>query len=177
MRFFYFYLKQSFNAMKTDQSIQSKIFHSFSDFFEILKSWKINNQKLVFTNGCFDILHRGHADSLLQSASFGDKLIVGLNSDYSVKKLKGDSRPVFDQESRAVLLASLQMVDAVIIFDEDTPYELIKNIQPDVLVKGQEYSLEEIAGHDIVLARGGKVERIQLTPGFSTTEIIRKLKN
>ncbi len=163
--------------MDAEQLIRKKIFNSFSDFFETLKKWKSHNLKLAFTNGCFDILHRGHADSLLQAASFGDKLIVGLNSDTSVKRLKGESRPVFDQESRAIMLASLQMVDAVVIFDEDTPYELIRQIQPDVLVKGQEYRLDEIAGHDIVLARGGKVERIQLTPGFSTTEIIRKLKS
>ncbi|HBL74420.1 MAG: hypothetical protein A2W90_20065 [Bacteroidetes bacterium GWF2_42_66] len=163
--------------MNSEQVIKSKISPSFPAFFETLKSWKTQNYKLVFTNGCFDILHRGHADSLVKSASFGNKLIVGLNSDASVKMLKGSGRPVFDQQSRAYLLASLQMVDAVIIFDEETPYELIKQIQPDVLVKGSEYQLEEIAGYDIVLAKGGTVERIELTPGFSTSEIIRKIKN
>ncbi len=163
--------------MNSDQAIQNKIFPSFPAFFETLKSWKNHNYKLVFTNGCFDILHRGHADSLIKSATFGDKLIVGLNSDASVKMLKGPDRPIFDQQSRAYLLASLQMVDAVILFDEETPYELIGRIQPDVLVKGKEYQLEEIAGYDIVLAKGGSVERIDLTPGFSTSEIIRKLKN
>ncbi|MDX9883703.1 MAG: D-glycero-beta-D-manno-heptose 1-phosphate adenylyltransferase [Prolixibacteraceae bacterium] len=161
--------------MNPKQTIKSKIFPAFPVFFETLKKWKTHNYKLVFTNGCFDILHRGHADSLLKSASFGDKLIVGLNSDASVKMLKGPNRPVFDQESRAFILASLQMVDAVVIFDEETPYELIRQIQPDVLVKGNEYLLEEIAGYDIVLAKGGKVERIELTPGFSTSEIIRKI--
>ena len=140
-----------------------------------MKSWKTHNYKLVFTNGCFDILHRGHVDSLIKSAAFGDKLIVGLNSDASVKLLKGPDRPIFDQQSRAYLLASLQMVDAVILFDEETPYELIGKIQPDVLVKGSEYKIEEIAGYDIVLAKGGTVERIELTPGFSTSEIIRKI--
>ncbi|MDO8927637.1 MAG: hypothetical protein Q7W54_01460, partial [Bacteroidota bacterium] len=112
-----------------------------------------------------------------KAAEFGDRLIIGLNSDVSVKLLKGENRPLIDQQSRAVLLASLLMVDAVIMFDEETPYELIKDILPDVLVKGSEYQIEEIAGFDIVLASGGKVERIELTEGFSTTDIIQKIKN
>jgi rfaE bifunctional protein nucleotidyltransferase chain/domain len=156
--------------------ITGKIHHSFDDFFETLKSWKTTNQKLVFTNGCFDLVHRGHIDSLVKSAKFGDKLIIGLNTDHSVKLLKGETRPLVDEESRAILMASLQMVDAVVLFDEETPYELIKAIQPDVLVKGNEYSIEEIAGHDVVLARGGKVERIELTDGFSTSALIEKIK-
>lgn len=163
--------------MNSEQTIKSKIFSSFPAFSETLKSWKMHNLKLVFTNGCFDVLHRGHADSLIKSAAFGDKLIVGLNSDSSVKILKGNDRPIFEQESRAFLLASLEMVDAVVIFEEETPYELIGKIQPDVLVKGSEYKLEEIAGHDIVLAKGGTVERIKLTPGFSSSEIIRRINS
>ena len=180
MRFFYFYIKSivfPIREMNFDQVIKDKIFRSFEEFSFLLNKWQKKNFKLVFTNGCFDILHRGHADSLIKSASFGDKLIVGLNSDSSVKILKGSDRPVFDQESRAYLLASLQMVDAVVIFEEETPYELIGKIQPDVLVKGSEYKLEEIAGYDIVLAKGGTVERIELTPGFSTSETIRRINS
>jgi rfaE bifunctional protein nucleotidyltransferase chain/domain len=143
----------------------------------VLKEWKQAGNKVVFTNGCFDLVHRGHIDSLAKAAEFGDRLIIGLNSDVSVKLLKGENRPLIDQQSRAVLLASLLMVDAVILFDEETPYELIKDIIPDVLVKGNEYQIEEIAGFDIVLASGGKVERIELTEGLSTTELIRKIKD
>jgi rfaE bifunctional protein nucleotidyltransferase chain/domain len=157
--------------------ISHKIYTSFEDFFETLKSWKTHNYKLVFTNGCFDLLHRGHIDSLVKSAEFGDKLIVGLNTDQSVKLLKGEKRPLVDQDSRARIMAALEMVDAVILFDEETPYDLIKAIQPDVLVKGNEYSIEEIAGHDIVLGRGGTVETIELTEGFSTSRLIEKIKN
>lgn len=154
-----------------------KIYPSFEDFFETLKSWKTNNYKLVFTNGCFDLLHRGHVDYLEKSAGLGDKLIVGLNTDHSVSLLKGPNRPLVDQDSRAIVMAALQMVDAVILFDEETPYDLIKAIQPDVLVKGKDYAVEEIAGFDIVLARGGIVETIELTDGFSTSALIDKIKN
>lgn len=131
---------------------------------------------MVFTNGCFDLVHRGHIDSLAKAAEFGTRLVVGLNSDTSVKFLKGKNRPLIDQHSRAILLASLMMVDAVVIFDEETPYQLIKSIKPDVLVKGSEYQVEEIAGYDIVLGSGGRVERMELTPGFSTSKLIEKIK-
>lgn len=159
------------------QNIENKIFPDFESFFELLKSWKTKNLKLVFTNGCFDIVHRGHVDSLSKSAEFGDKLIVGLNSDSSVKILKGETRPIFDQESRANVIAAFQFVDAVVLFNEETPYELIEKIIPDVLVKGKDYQLEEIEGHDVVLANGGSVERIELTPGFSSSDVIRKINN
>ncbi len=154
-----------------------KIFQSFDDFFECLKNWKTSNQKLVFTNGCFDILHRGHIDYLDKTAALGDKLIVGLNTDSSVKTLKGEKRPFIDEKSRAILIASLEMVDAVILFSEKTPYDLINKIKPDVLTKGKDYEIEEIAGFDIVLEKGGKVETIELTEGFSTTSLIEKIKN
>ena len=154
-----------------------KIFQSFEDFFECLKNWKTSNQKLVFTNGCFDILHRGHIDYLDRTAALGDKLIVGLNTDLSVKNLKGEKRPFIDEESRAILLASLEMVDAVILFDEETPYNLIEKIQPNVLTKGKDYEIEEVAGFDVVLKSGGQVETIELTAGFSTTSLIEKIKN
>jgi rfaE bifunctional protein nucleotidyltransferase chain/domain len=163
--------------MKATDIIQSKIFENAQALIPVLTQWKQSGQEVVFTNGCFDLVHRGHIDSLAKAAAFGDRLIVGLNSDVSVKLLKGQNRPLVDQQSRAVLLASLLMVDAVVLFNEETPYELIRSIQPDVLVKGSEYQVEEIAGYDIVLASGGRVERIDLTEGFSTTDLIQKIKD
>lgn len=163
--------------MRPVEIIQSKIFESFKAFQPILEQWKKAGDTIVFTNGCFDLVHRGHIDSLAKAAEFGDRLVVGLNSDVSVRILKGENRPLVDQQSRAVLLGSMLMVDAVIMFDDETPYELIRYVQPDVLVKGSEYLLEEIAGYDLVLASGGRVERVELTEGFSTSDIIQKVKN
>ena len=157
--------------------ISAKIYPSFEAFFEKLKTWKTSNYKLVFTNGCFDLLHRGHVDSLTKAARLGDKLIVGLNTDPSVSLLKGANRPIMDEQSRALLIAAMQMIDAVVMFNDETPYNLIKAIQPNVLVKGSEYTIEEIAGHDLVLARGGSVETIEMTKGISTTALIEKIKN
>lgn len=170
------FLQKYILEMTLSEIIQSKIFFNAEALGTKLKQWKLNGSSIVFTNGCFDLVHRGHIDSLTKSAEFGERLVVGLNSDASVKLLKGENRPLIDQYSRAVLLASLLMVDAVVIFDEETPYELIRSIQPDVLVKGSEYQIEEIAGYDIVLASGGRVERIDLTEGFSTSDLIRKIK-
>lgn len=163
--------------MAPSEIIQSKIFQDSESVQEVLKTWKQAGDTVVFTNGCFDLVHRGHIDSLSKAKALGNRLIVGLNSDLSVKILKGKNRPLIDQQSRAILLASLFMVDAVVLFDEETPYELIKRIVPDVLVKGSEYQIEEIAGFDVVLAAGGRVERIDLTPGFSTSDLIRKIKD
>jgi len=176
VRFCYFYTN-TFNQMTLSEIIQTKIFTEVQLFIPILNRWKKAGETVVFTNGCFDLVHRGHIDSLAKAADLGDRLIVGLNSDVSVKLLKGENRPLIDQQSRAILLASLLMVDAVVLFDEETPYELINSIRPNVLVKGTEYQIEEIAGSDIVLASGGKVERIELTEGFSTTDIIQKIKD
>lgn len=162
--------------MTASEIIQSKIFLHVQALKPIVQQWKQAGQTVVFTNGCFDLVHRGHIDSLAKAAELGQRLIVGLNSDVSVKLLKGENRPLVDQQSRAILLASLLMVDAVVIFEQETPYELIRRILPDVLVKGSEYQIEEIAGSDIVLASGGKVERIDLTDGFSTSELIQKIK-
>jgi len=175
VRFCYFYRNTFF--MNHSGIIRSKIFENVQSFGLVLSKWKQAGDLIVFTNGCFDLVHRGHIDSLVKSAAFGNRLIVGLNSDVSVKLLKGENRPLIDQQSRAILLASLLMVDAVVIFNEETPYELIRMIQPDVLVKGSEYKVEEIAGFDIVLASGGRVERIELTEGFSTSDLIRKIKD
>ena len=139
--------------------------------------WNFKDRKVVFTNGCFDILHLGHIEYLAKAAELGDVLVIGMNSDSSVHRIKGESRPINDEHSRSMVLASLEFVTAVVLFDEETPYELIKTIQPDILVKGKDYKIEEIAGHDIVLAKGGRVETIKLTPGYSTTSIERKILN
>jgi len=136
---------------------------------------RFRNRKIVFTNGCFDVLHRGHVDYLASASELGDRLVVGLNTDVSVRRLKGNSRPYLDEGARAVILASLGFVSAVVLFDEDTPYELIRHIRPDVLVKGGEYKLEEIVGHDLVTGWGGKVLTIEMTAGYSSTSIIDRI--
>ena len=143
----------------------------------LLEEWNTQKQKIVFTNGCFDILHRGHVEYLTHARDLGDKLILGLNTDASVKRLgKSPERPINSEETRGIILAGLECVDAVILFDEDTPYELIEFVQPDVLVKGNDYKAEDIVGYDIVTAKGGKVVTIQLVDGFSTTKLIEKMK-
>jgi len=137
--------------------------------------WKKEGKKLVFTNGVFDLLHKGHIFSLSQAAKQGDILIIGLNSDSSVKRLKGDSRPINDQDARALLLASLNMVDAVVIFEEDTPLKLITTILPDVLVKGGDYTIDQVAGAKEVITNGGKIVINPILDGFSTTAIINAI--
>ena len=132
-------------------------------------------KKIVFTNGCFDILHAGHADYLKKAKSLGDILVVGINSDESIRRIKGEKRPIIPQELRAYLLDSLKPVDYVIIFEEDTPFELIKAIKPDVLVKGADWDVDKIVGADFVLSYGGKVERIEFSFDISTTKIIEKI--
>ncbi|MDX1283962.1 MAG: D-glycero-beta-D-manno-heptose 1-phosphate adenylyltransferase [Draconibacterium sp.] len=156
--------------------IKSKIYPNYLAFKTLLDKWKKNKETIVFTNGCFDIIHHGHVDSLKRSAEFGTKLIVGLNSDSSVTLIKGERRPVFSEEARAIILAAFTFVDAVVVFGEETPADLIANVIPDVLVKGKEYEIHEIAGHETVLSHGGKVETLDLVPGASTTEIIDKIK-
>jgi D-beta-D-heptose 7-phosphate kinase/D-beta-D-heptose 1-phosphate adenosyltransferase len=139
--------------------------------------WKLSGKKISFTNGVFDILHQGHVFSLSQAAKEANVLIVGLNADASVKRLKGDSRPVNNQDARALLLASMVMVDAVVLFEEDTPLELIRSIMPDVLVKGGDYTVEQIAGAKEVIANGGRVIINPILEGFSTTSIIEQIRN
>lgn len=141
-----------------------------------LAYWNFLGQTIVFTNGCFDLIHRGHIEYLAKAAELGDVLIIGLNTDASVKRIKGENRPVQDQEARAVILASLHYVTNVILFDEDTPYKLITFIQPDVLVKGKDYTEENIVGYDVVNAKGGKVITIDYLEGYSTSELLNKLK-
>ena len=141
-----------------------------------LAVWRFLNKKIVFSNGCFDILHLGHIDYLSKASDFGDILIIGLNTDNSVRKLKGNNRPINDEKARAMILASLQFVSAVVLFDEDTPYDLIKFVQPDVLVKGSDYLEEDIVGYDIVKAKGGEIKTIDLVPDISTTIIENRIK-
>jgi len=142
----------------------------------IAQTWIQNGEKIAFTNGCFDLVHRGHIDYLSKAKDLGTKLILGLNTDASVQRLKGPQRPVVDEQSRAILMAALQFIDLVVFFDEDTPYELIKALQPDILVKGSDYKAEDIVGYDILMAKGGKVETIDFVEGFSTTSIVEKIK-
>jgi rfaE bifunctional protein nucleotidyltransferase chain/domain len=132
--------------------------------------------EIVFSNGCFDILHLGHIDYLEKAAALGDRLIVALNTDASVKRLKGESRPINDEWARSRMMAALAFVDAVILFDEDTPFDLISALKPDILVKGSDYAIENIVGADFVINQGGRVETIALVEGFSTTGLINKLK-
>jgi len=142
-----------------------------------IRNWKGSGEKIVFTNGCFDILHLGHIDYLEKASDKGDRLVVGLNTDESVRKLKGEDRPVNSEYARARMLAALGFVDAVVAFGEDTPYKLIKTLEPTVLVKGSDYLAENIVGADIVIGIGGSVETIDLVEGYSTTAIINKLRN
>lgn len=143
---------------------------------EQLRLWRDENQRVVFTNGCFDILHPGHISLLKQSAAMGDRLVVGMNSDASVRRLKGDSRPIQNEQSRSLLLASLEFVDAVVLFSEDTPEELIRHVRPDILVKGSDYQIDAIAGARFVQSYGGQVRLVDLVKGFSTTDIAKKIQ-
>ena len=142
-----------------------------------LAIWRFIEKKIVFTNGCFDLLHLGHIDYLAKASELADILIIGLNTDDSVRKLKGAGRPIQDEVSRAMTLASLRFVDAVVYFGEDTPYELIKTISPDVLVKGADYKPEEIVGYDIVHSNGGEIITLKYIDGYSTTAIEKRIRN
>ncbi len=143
---------------------------------ETVAAWQSEGKKVVFTNGVFDLLHIGHISYMAKAAALGDKLIIGLNSDSSVKRIKGESRPINNQETRATLLAALFFIDAVVIFDEDTPLNLITTLMPDILVKGADYTIENIVGAKEVLANGGEVKTITFVDGHSSTAIINKIK-
>ncbi len=162
--------------MKSVHSIPNNIY-TLNELTHQLRRWRLLDKKIVFTNGVFDILHEGHIATLSEAASFGHILIVGINGDASVKRLKGESRPVNQQESRILLMASLLMVDAVILFEEDTPINLITSILPDILVKGGDYTIDQIVGAKEVINNGGEVKTVNLREGFSTTNIIEKMKN
>ncbi len=156
--------------------IESKII-SGKSVDRLLAFWRFREYRIVFTNGCFDILHRGHADYLARASDLGDVLVVGLNTDRSVRNIKGPFRPLQDEKSRSLMLASFSFVNAVILFDQETPVELIKQIRPDILVKGSDYKMEEIVGHDIVTATGGRVTRLDFVEGYSTSGILKKLQD
>ena len=143
---------------------------------EKIKQWREQGCKIVFTNGCFDLLHRGHVEYLAQAADHGDKLVIGLNTDASVNRLKGPTRPINDEDARSAVLSALGFVSAVVLFDEPTPLELIRQVQPDILIKGADYKPEDIVGYDIVTARGGKVVTITLTNGYSTSSIEQRIR-
>ena len=160
--------------MKIPQIIPQKIF-DLPGLQHQLSRWRLLGKTVAFTNGCFDILHQGHIASLSDAAREADFLIVGLNSDASTCRLKGESRPINNQHARATVMASLLMVDAVILFEEDTPLNLINAIRPDVLVKGGDYTLEQIVGAKEVIEAGGRVVINPIVPGFSTTGIIEKI--
>jgi rfaE bifunctional protein nucleotidyltransferase chain/domain len=154
--------------------------HKILDWDEVahtVDTWKSHGDEIVFSNGCFDILHLGHVDYLERSRDLGDRLIVGLNTDRSVKELKGKNRPIVNEHARARIIASLAFVDAVVLFDEPTPLKLIKTIQPDILVKGEDYRVEDIVGSREVLESGGRVETLSLVKGLSTSELIKKIKD
>lgn len=175
LRFILIIFMKNFNMNYLHQ-LEAKIFPDCGQFLPEARKWKEQGALIVFTNGCFDLLHRGHVEYLAKAASMGDRLVVGLNSDLSVARLKGAGRPLNNQGSRAFLLAALQFVSAVVIFGEDTPEKLIASLLPDLLVKGSDYSPEEIAGSRIVLDAGGKVETLELTAGYSTTSLIEKIR-
>lgn len=154
--------------------IKSKI-HNNDSLKKIIAQWRFREKKIVFTNGCFDLLHYGHINYLSNAAALGDILVVGLNTDASVVRIKGPSRPVNDEQSRLHIMASLFYVSAVVLFDEPTPYELINLLQPDVLVKGGDYKKEAIVGYDIVKNNGGEVLSLDFVPGYSTSALEKKI--
>lgn len=162
--------------MSFHDQLKTKIV-SKENAFRTLNGLRLKGKKIVFTNGCFDIIHPGHVDYLMQARDLGGYLILGLNTDSSVKRLnKAPNRPVNNEAARALVLAGLACIDSIVYFDEDTPYELINYLQPDILVKGNDYKAEEVVGYDVVKARGGEVITIPLLEGFSTTKLIEKLK-
>ena len=142
-----------------------------------LTGWKEENKKIVFTNGCFDLIHLGHIEVIARSADLGDILIIGVNTDNSIKRLKGKNRPIVEEISRAKQLAALEFVDAVVLFDQDTPIDLIKMINPNIITKGGDYNTDQVIGNDIVTQNDGEVVIIPLTQGYSTTSILEKIKD
>jgi|SRR6478609_669815 D-glycero-beta-D-manno-heptose 1-phosphate adenylyltransferase len=154
----------------------NKIHKDLHTLLPIVRQWKAEGQKIVFTNGCFDLIHLGHVDYLEKARNLGDKMVVGLNTDASVKGNKGELRPITDEVSRARVLAAMEFVDAVILFGDETPYMLICQVVPDILVKGKDYEVANIVGADFVMTHGGSVETIELVSGYSTSSIVHKIK-
>jgi rfaE bifunctional protein nucleotidyltransferase chain/domain len=160
----------------TNIEILNNKIHTWESLKTQVEEWNIQGKIIVFSNGCFDLLHKGHIDYLNRAADLGDVLIMGLNTDASVSKLKGPHRPIQDEQSRLTIIAALQCVNAVVLFNEETPYNLIELVQPDVLVKGSDYQPENIVGFDIVMAKGGVVKTIDYLPGYSTSLIEKRIK-
>lgn len=161
--------------MKYPGGTKNKIL-TFDDMRHQVKRWRLLDKTIAFTNGCFDILHEGHLEILSRSAASADILVVGVNTDASVKRLKGESRPVNNEAFRAGMLAALSMVDAVVLFDDPTPLELIRMIAPDVLIKGGDYAIDRIVGAEEVIKNGGEVKIVPLLKGYSTTSLIQKIQ-
>ena len=162
--------------MTSLKNIKNKIF-SIAELKKEVQKWKKNNDKIVFTNGCFDILHLGHIELLAKAADLGNKLIIAVNSDASIRGLKGEKRPILDEKSRSIIIASLEKVNAVIIFKESTPLDVIKKINPDIIVKGGDYIKEDVIGKNYIEKYGGEVIIFPLSEGFSTTSILEKIYN
>ncbi|MCK5846016.1 MAG: D-glycero-beta-D-manno-heptose 1-phosphate adenylyltransferase [Bacteroidales bacterium] len=160
--------------MNNYKSIKSKIIQA-DQLSALIKNWKSSGEKIVFTNGCFDIIHQGHIDYLAKASDLGTKLIIGVNTDLSVSAIKGKHRPIQDEYSRLMILAAMQFVDAVILFKEDTPINLISSIIPKILVKGSDYEAKNIVGYDVVTQNGGSVETLDFLEGFSTSGIEKKI--
>jgi D-glycero-beta-D-manno-heptose 1-phosphate adenylyltransferase len=150
--------------------------HTRQSLTEEVEKWQSEGKKIVFTNGCFDIVHLGHIDYLEKARNLGDKLVLGLNTDASVRRLKGQTRPVVNEYARSRMMAAFEFVDAVVLFDEPTPLELIETVKPDILVKGDDYSIETIVGADFVISNGGEVKTIALVKGYSTSLLIEKIR-
>ena len=161
---------------KALEKINDKIF-DLEFLMKNIGQWKNENKKIVFTNGCFDLIHLGHIELLASSSDLGDVLIIGVNSDSSIQKLKGENRPIIEEDSRVKQLAALEFVDAVVLFHEDTPQKLIEKIKPDVITKGGDYKAENVVGNEIVTQQNGQVVIIPLTQGYSTTSILKKIKD
>ena len=158
------------------KQIQQKLYPDAETLKQTILRWKSQNQRIIFTNGCFDILHPGHIDYLAKAAGLGDKLIIGLNTDASVSRLKGPNRPIQNNHARAMVIAALGFVDAVVLFNEDTPQQLIEILEPDTLVKGADYNIDQIIGAETIIYKGGNVVLLPYLKGYSTTAIEKKIK-
>ena len=168
-------------SSSTPESLRDKVLEikmklkTWNEILEIVQELKKSGKKVVFTNGCFDIIHTGHVQYLQEAKNLGDILIIGLNSDLSVRKLKGKNRPINNETDRAIVLSGFYFIDYIVIFEEDTPYDLINMIKPDILVKGGDWKIEDIVGSDIVLGNGGIVKSLSFKQGFSTTKLINRI--
>lgn len=156
--------------------LKSKICNSYTELAEKVSTWQSQGELVVFTNGCFDIIHPGHVDYLTRANELGQRLVIGVNTDASVSKLKGSHRPIQSEDARLQVLAALECVDALVLFEEQTPFDLISTVKPNILVKGGDYTIDTIVGSDIVMQNGGRVEIIPFLEGYSTSAIEKKIK-